>query len=102
MFADHDDLVVVATSQIASTGLNIPRIFNLFLVDLGKSFVKVIQSIGRGLRTAHDKDKVSVYDICSDLKYGKKHVRERMNFYAEARYPHKKIRIEYNKYVDLV
>ena len=66
MFAEHNDVVVVSTFQLASTGLNIKRIFNLFLVDAGKSFIQIIQSIGRGLRKAKDKDRVRVYDVCND------------------------------------
>lgn len=90
MFADHDDMVAIATVNIASTGLNIPRIFNLIFIDMGKSFIRTIQSIGRGLRKAHDKDRVHVTDICGDLKYSKKHVAERIKFYKEAEYPYKK------------
>lgn len=95
MFKDRDDLVVIATVHIASTGLNIHRIFNLFLIDLGKSFVRTIQSIGRGLRMAADKDKVVVWDICSDLKYSKRHLTQRSAYYKEANYPHKKTKIKY-------
>lgn len=95
MFKDRDDLVVIATVHIAGTGLSINRIFNLVFVDVGKSFIRVIQAIGRGLRKASDKDSVLVTDICSDLKYGKKHFRERVKYYDEAGYPHKKIKVSY-------
>jgi superfamily II DNA or RNA helicase len=93
MFKDRDDLVVFATSAIASTGLSINRIFNLVLVDVGKSFVKIVQSIGRGLRKSEDKDNVTVSDVCSDLKYSKKHLAQRIAYYKESQYPHKKHRI---------
>ena len=95
LFKKNDDLIVFATVNIASTGLNIKRIFNLMFIDVGKSFIRVIQTIGRGLRKAPDKDYVSVSDICSDQKYGKKHAAERIKFYAEAQYPNKKRKIEY-------
>jgi superfamily II DNA or RNA helicase len=95
LFRDNDNLVVLATVNIASTGLNIKRIFNLMFIDVGKSFIRVIQTIGRGLRKAPDKDHVDVTDICTDLKYGKKHLRERIKFYNEAKYPHKKRKIDY-------
>ena len=48
--------VVIATYGVAAVGINIPRIFNLVLIEPGKSFVRVIQSIGRGVRKAKDKD----------------------------------------------
>lgn len=95
LFKDNDNLVVIATIHIASTGLNIKRIFNLVFIDVGKSFVRVIQTIGRGLRKADDKDSVDVVDICSDLKYSKRHVAERIKFYKEANYPYKKKKVDY-------
>lgn len=86
-FANEDNLIVIATVGIASTGISIDRVFNLMFIDMGKSFVKCIQSVGRGLRRAHDKDFVHVCDIFTGLKYGKKHWRERKKFYLEASYP---------------
>lgn len=97
LFKTRDDLIVIATVHIAGTGLNIRRIFNLVLVDIGKSFTRVIQAIGRGLRTASDKDTLHVYDISSDLKYGKKHLRTRLQYYREAYYPYVKRKVDYNK-----
>jgi len=88
LFKDHNNLVVIANVQVASTGLDIKRIFNLVFIDMGKSFIRVIQSVGRGLRKAIDKDYVHVTDICSDLKYSRRHLRERTKFYAEAKYPY--------------
>jgi superfamily II DNA or RNA helicase len=97
LFKTRNDLVVIATVHIAGTGLNIKRIFNLIFIDIGKSFTRVIQGIGRGLRKAEDKDSVTVTDICSDLKYGKKHLKMRTNYYEEAQYPFKKHKIDYVK-----
>jgi predicted helicase len=77
---------VLATAGIASTGISIDRIFHLCLIDSGKSFVRAIQSIGRGLRKGHDKEFVYVSDVHSGLKWGKKHARERIKFYKEASY----------------
>ena len=82
-----DDKVIIATYGVASTGINLPRIFNLVLFEPGKSFTRVIQSIGRGIRKADDKDYVDVYDITSTCKYSKKHLTERKRFYKEAQYP---------------
>ena len=79
--------VIVATTGIAAVGINIPRIFNLVLLESGKSFVRTIQSIGRGLRKAHDKDFVDVYDFCSSCKFSKRHLTKRKAFYSAAGYP---------------
>ena len=79
--------IVVATYGVAAVGINIPRIFNLVLIEPGKSFVRVIQSIGRGIRKAEDKDNVQIWDITSSAKFSKKHLTERKKFYKEANYP---------------
>lgn len=99
MFQDQDDLVVIATVHIAGTGLNIRRIFNLMMIDIGKSFIRVIQAIGRGLRKAEDKDSVNVTDVCSDLKYGKRHCKQRTNYYDEQQYPYKKHKMKYMEHL---
>jgi superfamily II DNA or RNA helicase len=77
----------VATYGVAAVGINIPRIFNLVLIEPGKSFVRVIQSIGRGIRKAEDKDHVQIYDITSSCKFAKRHLTQRKAFYKEANYP---------------
>ena len=81
-----NDNVIVATYGVAAVGINIPRIFNLVLVEAGKSFTRVIQSIGRGIRKAEDKDHVEIYDLTASTKYAKKHLTERKRFYKEAKY----------------
>lgn len=99
LYKDHDNLIVIATVNIAGTGLDVPRIFNVITIDLGKSFVRVIQALGRGLRKAHDKSTVMISDICGDLKYSKKHLKQRTNYYEEAGYPYKKHKIDYVKHL---
>ena len=79
---------IVATYGVASVGIDMPRIFNLVLIESGKSFVRVIQSIGRGIRKAKDKDFVQIWDITSSAKFSKRHLTERKKFYNEARYPY--------------
>ena len=85
--ATMDGKVIVATYGVAAVGINIPRIFNLVLIEPGKSFVRVIQSIGRGIRKAEDKDFVQIWDITSTCKFAKRHLTKRKQFYREANYP---------------
>ena len=82
-----DNKIIVATYGVAAVGINIPRIFNLVLIEPGKSFVRVIQSIGRGIRKAQDKDFVQIWDITSTCKYAKRHLAERKKYYKDAKYP---------------
>jgi len=86
-FATSDDKVAVATYGVAAVGINIPRIFNLVLIEPGKSFVRVIQSIGRGIRKAEDKDFVQIWDMTSSCKFAKRHLTKRKEFYKDASYP---------------
>ena len=79
--------IIIATAQIASTGINIPRLFNLVLLDYGKSFIKVIQSVGRALRLGYDKKHAYIHDISTTTKYAKRHYTERKKFYLEANLP---------------
>ena len=79
--------IIVATYGVAAVGINIPRIFNLMLIEPGKSFVRVIQSIGRGIRKAEDKEDVQIWDITSTCKFAKRHLTKRKKFYKEANYP---------------
>jgi len=85
--ATSTNKIIVATYGVAAVGINIPRIFNLVLLEPGKSFVRVIQSIGRGIRKAEDKDFVQIWDITSSCKFAKRHLTQRKAFYKEANYP---------------
>jgi superfamily II DNA or RNA helicase len=95
--ADATDKIIVATYGVAAVGINIPRIFNLVLVEPGKSFVRVIQSIGRGIRKAEDKDHVQIWDITSTCKFAKRHLTKRKQFYKEANYPFTQEKLEWMK-----
>lgn len=87
-FSTSDDKVAIATYGVAAVGLNIPRIFNLVMFESGKSFTRVIQSIGRGIRKAEDKDFVQIWDVTSTCKFAKRHLTKRKQFYKEANYPY--------------
>jgi superfamily II DNA or RNA helicase len=91
----NSGLVLVATYGVAAVGINIPRIFNVVLIEPGKSFVRVIQSIGRGIRKAEDKDHVEIYDITSSCKFAKRHLTKRKEFYKEANYPFSVDKLQY-------
>jgi superfamily II DNA or RNA helicase len=89
--------VIIATYGVAAVGINIPRIFNLVLIEPGKSFVRVIQSIGRGVRKAKDKDFVQIWDLTSTCKFAKRHLSQRKKFYDEAQYPYTIEKVDWNK-----
>jgi superfamily II DNA or RNA helicase len=96
-FASNNDVVAIATYGVAAVGINIPRIFNLILIEPGKSFVRVIQSIGRGIRKAEDKDFVQIWDVTSTCKFAKRHITTRKKFYKDANYPFVVEKVEWQK-----
>jgi superfamily II DNA or RNA helicase len=95
--ADSNDRIIIATYGVAAVGINIPRIFNMALIEPGKSFIRVIQSIGRGLRMAADKDFVNIFDITSSAKYSKRHLTERKKYYRKAQYPFKVTKVHWEQ-----
>lgn len=95
--AETNDKIIVATYGVAAVGINIPRIFNLVLIEPGKSFVRVIQSIGRGIRKAEDKDFVQIWDITSTCKFAKRHLTKRKAFYKDANYPFTQEKLDWMK-----
>lgn len=89
--------ILVCTKGIASTGIDIPRIFNLFLFEAGKNFIEVIQSVGRGLRKIKgEKESVEIYDVCSDSKYSARHMRERRRYYDDAKFMYDILKVSYS------
>jgi superfamily II DNA or RNA helicase len=82
-----NDIVIVASYGVFSTGINIKRLHNIVFASPYKSQIKVLQSLGRGLRVADDKDQLNVFDIVDDLTFKNKenftlkHFRERINIY---------------------
>ena len=93
--ATSTNKIIIATYGVAAVGINIPRIFNLVMVESGKSFTRVIQSIGRGIRKAEDKDHVEIWDITSTCKFAKRHLTKRKVFYREANYPFTQEKLEW-------
>ena len=91
-----DNKIIIATYGTCAVGIDAPRLFNIVLVEAGKSFVRVIQSIGRGIRKANDKDFVNIFDITSTCKYSRRHLLERKKYYTEARYPFSIEKIDWN------
>ena len=90
-----DNAIMIATYGTTSTGISINRIFNLVLIEPGKSFVRVIQSIGRGLRKADDKEEVEIFDISSKCKFSNRHLLKRKKFYESVEYPYSIKKITY-------
>jgi len=61
--------IILGTYATLSTGLNIPRLHHVIFASSYRSKIKVLQSIGRGLRKHKTKNKLIVWDIVDDLTW---------------------------------
>lgn len=76
------DIILIATYQIFSTGLNIPSLKYVIFGSPFKSEIRVLQSIGRALRLHADKlDGAIIYDIIDECEYLDKHGNKRLKYY---------------------
>ena len=85
----HTNSTTIASFGTFSTGINIRNIHNIVLASPSKSKIRVLQSIGRGLRTSSSKDSVLIFDIADDLgrdNYTLRHFTERLNIYNEEQF----------------
>jgi type I site-specific restriction endonuclease len=97
---NEKDAIIIASYGTFSTGINIRNIHNIVFASPSKSRIRVLQSIGRGLRQSKDKDSVKLFDIADDLTYKTKrnftlrHFYERINIYKEEQFEYKIDRIK--------
>jgi len=78
---NSSNVICIAISAIFSTGVNVKNLHNIIFAAGGKSFIRTVQSIGRGLRKHNTKNKLVILDICDDLVYGVKHSAKRKQIY---------------------
>jgi superfamily II DNA or RNA helicase len=87
--------IIVASLGTFSTGINIRNLHNIIFASPSKSQVKVLQSIGRGLRQSDDGSTTQLYDIADDLHIRKhknftlRHSAERIKIYTKEQFPYK-------------
>lgn len=93
--AESNDVVIVASLGVFSTGVNIRNLHNLIFAHPTKSKIKVLQSIGRILRKSDNGQIATVFDIIDDLKYKSRdnfalrHSNERFKYYTTEEFDYK-------------
>lgn len=91
----ESDCILLASLGTFSTGINIRNIHNIIFASPSKSQIRVLQSIGRGLRLSDDSRDTKLYDIADDLRSGRKpnftltHSGERIRIYNNEQFPFK-------------
>ena len=97
MDINDEPYYLVASYGTASTGISMDKIQAVVLIDVGKTFSRIIQSIGRGLRLDGVNNHLIVYDLYAKLiknykgkpySYGfsLKHLKERRKIFKEYEY----------------
>lgn len=89
----QSNIVCIAMSSIFSTGINIKNLHYIVFAAGGKSFIRVIQSIGRGLRLHESKTKLIIFDLYDNFKFSTSHAEERKIFYDEEQIPWREIEV---------
>ena len=94
--------IIVASLGTFSTGINIRNLHNIIFASPSKSQIRVLQSIGRGLRKTDDGKSTHLYDIADDLSWKKRknftltHSGERIKIYNKEQFEYKTIRVQIN------
>ena len=94
--------IIIASYGTFSTGINIRNLHNVVFSSPSKSRIRVLQSIGRGLRQGTEKSTATLYDIADDFTYKSRqnftlrHFMERINIYNEEEFNYeiKNLKIE--------
>lgn len=89
------DAIIVASLGTFSTGINIRNLHNIVFATPSKSQVKVLQSIGRGLRKSDDGSTTKLFDIADDFhmkgykNFTLRHSAERIKIYTKEGFKYK-------------
>jgi superfamily II DNA or RNA helicase len=92
-------VIIVASSQTFATGINIKNLHSIIFAAPTKSEIRVLQSIGRGLRKSDDGRATTVYDISDNFSWKKKknytmtHAIDRIKIYTREGFDFKIIEI---------
>ena len=84
---NETDAIIIASYGVFSTGINIRNLHNIIFASPSKSKVRVLQSIGRGLRVSDSKTSMTLYDVADDLRiedfinFTLRHFAERVKIY---------------------
>ena len=98
----QSNAIIVASLGTFSTGINIRNLHNIIFASPSKSQIKVLQSIGRGLRKSDNGQITTLYDVADDLHWGKRnnftllHSAERVKIYNKEEFKHQIVQVEIN------
>lgn len=98
-----DNNIILGSYGTMSTGVNIKNLHHVIFASPSKSRIRVLQSIGRGLRKAKGKEVAKLYDISDDFRFphGKNnftlnHLAERIKYYIDEGFEYRMIEVPIN------
>ena len=97
---NQKNAIVVASLGTFSTGINIKELHNIIFASPSKSQIRVLQSIGRGLRKSSDGTITQLYDITDDLSWQSRqnfcllHSYERLKMYKKEEFNYKTYKVQ--------
>lgn len=100
LMENKDNVVAIAITRIFSTGINIKNLHYIIFALAGKAKIKIVQSIGRGLRQHESKIKLVIFDIADNLIYGMKHLVSRLAIYKKEKIDYDKTEINENNKIN--
>ena len=92
--------IIVASLGTFSTGINIRNLHNIIFASPSKSQIRVLQSIGRGLRKSDNEVATTLYDVIDNISTDNRknfawlHGEERLKIYHRERFNHKTYKVE--------
>ena len=89
--------IIVASLGTFSTGINIRNLHNIIFASPSKSQIRVLQSIGRGLRKSDDGRETTLYDLSDNFtskKFSLLHSFERLKIYKNEKFDYKTYKVQ--------
>ena len=94
------DAIIVASLGTFSTGINIRNLHNIIFASPSKSQIRVLQSIGRGLRKSDNGEPTKLYDLVDDIShqtyknFALLHGFERLKIYKKENFNYKTYKVD--------
>ncbi|MGA1048071.1 MAG: helicase-related protein, partial [Minisyncoccia bacterium] len=96
----ENNAIIVASYGTYSTGINIKNLHNIIFASSGKSRIRNLQSIGRGLRKGDQKEQCNLYDIGDDMEWKSRknytllHMIERIKIYNDEQFDYNTVKVD--------
>ena len=100
-----DKGIIIANYKVFSTGINLPNLSNIILLSSTKSYVTILQSLGRVFRLREGKKHARIFDLVDCFPYAREsyaltHFWDRLAAYNQENHRIIEREIDLSKYVE--